>query len=122
MEWVTDQNDHPPVATPSSSNIKDPHASGTRIDQIAGQMQQLSQRLSKRSCQFSDNGHQADLDKPMTYKDVADMLTKIRDEGRLRKKGSCQSIHLKWIWFSILLSTSLQPSSLTWAKVLLMST
>ena len=28
-----------------------------------------------------------DLVKPMTYKDVADILTKTRDEGRLGKKG-----------------------------------
>ena len=43
--------------------------------------------LSKRIGQFSDNGHQTDLDRPMTYKDVADMITKTRDEERLGKKG-----------------------------------
>ena len=65
MERVTSPNDHPPV-TPSSSNRKYPHTFGTKINQIATQMQQLSQKLSKRSGQFSDNGHQADLDKLMT--------------------------------------------------------
>ncbi|XXG42197.1 hypothetical protein AAC387_Pa01g2529 [Persea americana] len=48
IEWMTGPNDHPP-ATPSSSNRRDPHTSGTRTDQIAVQIQQLSQRLSKQS-------------------------------------------------------------------------
>lgn len=81
-------NNHPPVVTPSSSNRKDPHISGTRIDHIATQMEHVSQRLSNQSSQFSYIGHQANLDKPMTYKEVANMLTKTRDEGRLRKKGT----------------------------------
>ena len=38
MEQVTDHNYYPPVATLSSSNRKDPYASGTKIDQIAAQM------------------------------------------------------------------------------------
>ena len=74
------------METPSSSNRKVSPISRTRIDQIAAQMQQFSERLSKQGGQSSDNGHQVDLDKPMTYKEVVDMMTKARDEGRLRKK------------------------------------
>ena len=89
MEWVTSPNNHPPATL--FSNRRVPHTSGqnngARIDQIAAQIQQLSQRLSKQSGQFSESGHQTDPEKPMTYKDVADMLTKTRDEGRLRKRG-----------------------------------
>ena len=50
-------------------------------------MQQLSQRRSKQGGQSSDNDHQVDLNKPMTYREIVDMMTKTRDEGRLRKKG-----------------------------------
>ncbi|XXG48020.1 hypothetical protein AAC387_Pa02g2568 [Persea americana] len=80
-------NDHPPAVTPSSSNRNDPPTSRIRIDQIAAQMQQLSQRLSRQGGQSADNSHQVDLDKPMTYREVVDMMTKTRDKGRLRKKG-----------------------------------
>ena len=43
--------------------------------------------MSKQGGQSSYNNHQVDLDKPITYKEVVDIMTKIRDEGRLRKKG-----------------------------------
>lgn len=89
MEWVRVPSDHSPT-TPSSSNRRDQPTSipnnEARIDRIAAQLQQLSHRLSKQGGQFSESGHQRDLDKPMTYKEVIDMLTKSRDEGRLRKK------------------------------------
>lgn len=41
----------------------------------------------KQGGQSSDNDHQVDRDKPMTYREVVDMMTKTRDEGRLKKKG-----------------------------------
>ncbi|XXG82452.1 hypothetical protein AAC387_Pa10g0399 [Persea americana] len=85
-EWMTGLNDNPPAVTPSSSNRKDTYTSKIKIDQIAAQMQQLSQRLSKQGGQSLDTDHQVDLDKPMTYREVMDMMTKTRDEGRLRKK------------------------------------
>ena len=80
-------NNHPPVVTPSSSNRKYPLTSGTRIDHIATQMEHVLQRLSKQSSQFSYIGHQANLDKPMTYKEVANMLTKTRMKGDSGKRG-----------------------------------
>ncbi|XXG88464.1 hypothetical protein AAC387_Pa12g0670 [Persea americana] len=86
MERMTGPNKHPP-ATPSSSNTRDPHTSGARIDQTAAQIEQLSQMLSKQSGQFADSSRQTYLDEAMTYKDIADMLTKTRDDGRLKKKG-----------------------------------
>ena len=86
MEQMVNPNDHPSAATPSSSNRKYSPASETKIDQIAAQMQLLSQRLSKQGGQSSDIDHQVDLDKPMTYREVIDMMTEIRDKRGLRKK------------------------------------